>query len=261
MGNSNIFDKNLLKRKTFVIAGGTSGIGSAVAMQISKLKGNVILIGRNLNKLKSVRNSLATSNDQKHFYYNCDLSNFDHSFELFTKIKNLHIELDGLVWTAGSELIKHSTMINSSDVHKIFDVISHGLTGSAKAFCSKGYWKKKGGSIVLISSVSSYRSSAGMLLYTAAKSALSGITKSLALDLSKNNVRVNNILLGAVKTEMHSRITKFLDDRLIEQYRDKHLLGFGKKDDVSALIIYLLSDASRWMTGSDIVLDGGLLTK
>ena len=53
MGNSNIFDKNLLKRKTFVIAGGTSGIGSAVAMQISKLKGNVILIGRNLNKLKS----------------------------------------------------------------------------------------------------------------------------------------------------------------------------------------------------------------
>ena len=260
MSKINIFDKNIFKQKTFIIAGGTSGIGSAVAMNISRLKGNVILIGRSLNKLKSVFNNLETfSENQKHFYYKCDLSNFDHSFETFTNIKNLDIELDGLVWTAGSELIKNSSMINSSDVHNVFDVISYGLTGSAKAFCSKHFWKKNSGSIVLISSVASNRSSPGMLLYSAAKSALSGITKSLALDLSKSNVRVNNVLLGAVETEMHSRITKFLDESSINFYRDKHLLGFGKKDDVSALIVYLLSDASSWMTGSDIVLDGGLL--
>lgn len=256
---NNTFKNNLFFGKTFIIAGGSSGIGSALAKHISELNGSLVLIGRDKKRLENVCNGLKKNNNQYHYIYDCDLGNFKKTYDLFLNIKKNHSKVDGLVWLAGSELIKQTALIDSNDIEKIFNVTVNGLMGSAKAFCSKNYWPDTGGSVVLASSVSSIRSSPGMLLYSAAKSAMSGATKSLSLELSKNKVRVNNIILGAVETEMHDRITKYYNQESINRYKDKHLFGFGKKEDVSGLIIYLLSDSSRWMTGSNIVFDGGLM--
>ena len=96
-----------------------------------------------------------------------------------------------------------------------------------------------------------------MLVYSAAKASLSGILKSLTLDLSIYNTRINSLILGAVKTEMHERITKNFNSDALNDYQNKHLLGFGEVGDITPMIMFLLCEGSSWMTGSEIILDGG----
>jgi len=256
-----IYKKNILKNKNIIIAGATSGIGRSSARRIAKLGGNIILIGRDINKLENFFKTIKSNKTQNNSFYNCDLSDFNATYKTFVQINKDYENIHSLIWSAGSEMIKLSRLIDDSDVKNVFNVISNGIMGACKAFCNKKFWSDSGGSVVFLSSVSSIRSTEGMLLYSAAKSSLSGITKSLALELSKYNVRVNNVILGAIKTEMHDRITKFLSNESKESYEKKHLFGFGELDDVNSLLVYLVSDVSRWMTGSEVLLDGGLLSK
>ena len=87
------------------------------------------------------------------------------------------------------------------------------------------------------------------------------MTKSLAIELSKGGTRVNSLILGAVETEMHKRITKNMSQDTLRDYEQKHLLGFGSTNDINPIIVYLMSDISRWTTGSEILIDGGYITK
>ena len=107
--------------------------------------------------------------------------------------------------------------------------------------------------------MSALRSNIGMSVYSATKASISGILKSLSKELVAYNTRINSVLLGAVKTEMHLRITKNYNEKMLENYNKKHILGFGKVQNVTPFLIYLLTDASSWSTGSELVLDGGLL--
>ena len=165
------------------------------------------------------------------------------------------------MWSAGRELIKPTRLISEEDISQTFGTITNGLLGASKIFCSKNFWPSSGGSLLLVSSVSAMRSNHGMAVYSGAKAALSGIMKSLSVELSSRNVRVNCILLGAIKTEMHQRIIKYLNEDSLIEYEQKHLLGFGELEDINPMIIHMLSDASSWMTGSNIVLDGGFNAK
>ena len=246
--------------KNIIIAGASSGIGKKLSIEIAKLGGNSILVGRNEANLISTLDCLQNIN-QSHKYYVCDFSNFSKTIDTFDQISLEAKEISGLVWCAGSELVKLTKLIEEDDIKNTFAVVYNGIIGASKSLSKKNFWSRSGGSMILISSVSAIRSNEGMLLYSTAKSAMSGITKSLAIELSKNKVRVNSLILGAVKTAMHERITKFLTSDSISDYENKHLLGFGNISDILPMIIFLLSDASRWMTGSEIVLDGGFNSK
>lgn len=252
-----IFKSKIFNGKTIIVAGASSGIGRSVSEKIAKLNGNVILISRRAEKLKAVATSINKSNNQNHYYYSCDLANYDLTLDLFQKIKKNHKPIDGIVWAAGSELIKITRLTTKNDIHNTFGTIYNGLLSAAKIFCSNKFWSDSGGTMVLISSVSSIRSNNGMLVYSTAKASLKGALKSLSLDLSKYKTRINSILLGAVETEMHNRITKNFNDKILNDYKNKHLFGFGKVDDITPMVIFLLSEGSSWMTGSEITLDGG----
>jgi NAD(P)-dependent dehydrogenase (short-subunit alcohol dehydrogenase family) len=118
-----------------------------------------------------------------------------------------------------------------------------------------------GASIVLMSSVAAYRGQIGMALYSASKGAVDAATRSLACELAPRGIRVNSLVTGAVKTEMHERTATAMPAEALAQYEAKHLLGFGEPADVAAVAAFLLADASRWVTGANWVVDGGYLAK
>ncbi len=112
-----------------------------------------------------------------------------------------------------------------------------------------------------MSSVSSLRGRQGMVAYSAAKAAVDGMVRALATELAGRRIRANTIISGAVETAMHNQFVETVDETLVANYRDLHLLGFGKPSDISNAAIFLLSDASTWITGASIAVDGGYTAK
>lgn len=112
-------------------------------------------------------------------------------------------------------------------------------------------------SVIFMSSVAGISGTPGLAAYSASKSALIGLTKSLALEFAHRKIRFNCLLSGAVISPMHERLIKNLSVNSIQDYESKHPLGFGEKDDIANIASFLLSEASKWITGTAISIDGG----
>ena len=124
-------------------------------------------------------------------------------------------------------------------------------------FISKKKYFADGSSIVLMSSVASILGTTGLGYYSAIKSSINSICNSMAIELANKGIRVNAILAGAVETNIHREVTEGLTSELVEKYASKHLLGFGKAVDISNVVSFLLSPASKWITGTSVIVDGG----
>ena len=147
---------------------------------------------------------------------------------------------------------------------EIIEPALQGALGAAKICASKKFWRQAGketvgGSLAFMSSVSGRSGQIGMAAYGAARAGVSGLARNLAIELAPMNIRVNTILAGAVATEMHSRIMHRLPNESALAYESAHPLGFGKPSDISNLSVFLMSHAGAWITGTDLVVDGGFL--
>ena len=258
--SSKIFNKSLLKNKKIIVVGGSSGIGKSFSVQASKIGAEIILVARSKEKLLEVKKNLSFENGQNHKIYSKDLSDFSKCQKIFERIREEEKLIDAVVWCAGEEIIKQTRSINEDDIKKVFGASNIGFFGALKIFCSKRFWSKSG-SLIMLSSVSSYKGNPGMVLYSASKSSVLGMVKPLALELSQFNVRVNALVLGAVNTSMNERVTSKMNSEMIEEFKNSHLFGFGEPLDISNVIIFLLSDAAKWITGSEILVDGGYLVR
>ena len=138
----------------------------------------------------------------------------------------------------------------------MFRVVGGTALSIGKVAASKLLMNDKG-SIVLMSSVAAVTGTAGMASYSATKGAIEAISRSMAIELSIRNIRVNTITAGAVKTEMHERLQKRVGHEAFKEYEKKHPLGFGKTEDIADVATFLISDASKWITGSSVRVDGG----
>jgi NAD(P)-dependent dehydrogenase (short-subunit alcohol dehydrogenase family) len=120
---------------------------------------------------------------------------------------------------------------------------------------------KDGGSVILMSSVSAVRGTAGMSIYSASKGAIESLAQSAAIELAPRRIRVNAIRAGAFESPMHERIVARLTPEQYDAYCAKHPLGIGRAIDVAQMAVYLMSDAGRWITGSSMCVDGGYSCK
>ena len=236
--------------KGILITGSTSGIGFEMSKEFEKLGACLTLLGRNQEKLDSLEqlleNKLSTN------FIKGDLNNdLDH-------IASQIDCLDGIVFNAGIVEYKPLKFINENDFLKIFQTNYFSSIYLLKKLIKK---KKinKNASIVFISSLSSTIGVPGTLAYSASKASIDSSVKVLASELSKNMIRVNSIAPGIIKTPLlNNDIFNQEKYKLEEQ---KYPLGLGLPADVVNTVQFLLSEASRWITGSTIELNGGYKLK
>ena len=238
-----------LENKTILVTGASSGIGRATAIECSKMGATVVITGRNTERLNETFVQLDLT--KPNVIIDGDLTNEDFIAEMTVSIPNV----DGVVFCAG---IPDRTLLKFASMEKILRVFEINLL-SQIIFIRALLKKKKindGASIVFISSVAAYKVVPGLSLYCATKSGLISIMKGLAVELFSRKIRSNAILPSMVRTELINTDGSMSSEDW-EKDEAKYPFGYGKPNDVAFSAIYLLSDATKWMTGSEIVIDGG----
>ena len=241
-----------LEGKTILVTGASSGIGRATAIECSKMGATVVVTARNEERLKE---TLGVLEGQGHSMIICDLTSDDE----LNNLVELCPELDGLVCNAGINKLAPIRMLKEADMSNIFSV----NTFSPIFLLQKLTKKKKikdDGSVVFTSSISGIGAAAvGESMYIASKGAISAFVKAAALEYSKKGVRVNAVCPGMVKTDMSDAYE--LNEGDNEDLKNYPLGRYATLEDIAWGIIYLLSNASSWVTGTNMVIDGGLTTR
>jgi len=238
-----------LEGKTILVTGASSGIGKSIAIECSKMGAIIVLNARNEERL---RETISQMEGKNHLIVTADLNNKNEREFLIDSSPRL----DGLVNCAGITKTLPFQFVNDDDLESVMNInFTAPILISAELIKRKKI--SKGSSIVFISSISGVMTAIiGNTIYSASKGAINGIAKNMALDLASKGIRVNCVNPGQVDTHI-------LDEEIItsEQLEENKkcypLKRYGKPEEVAYAVIYLLSDASQWVTGSNLVIDGG----
>lgn len=234
--------------KHFLITGATGGIGSSCAKLLSMHGAKLTLTGRNEEKLNEL--ALACANEVTIAV--ADLTSPDDLKDVTRNISNI----DGFVHCAGIVKPMPIKFIQEKHYHEVFDINYKSavlLTGQLL----KQKKVNKGSSMVFISSISSKFPYLGGALYVSSKAALEAFTKTLAIEHSKL-LRANIVSPALVKTPIFEETKRATGEDEMNKYEEQYLLGFGQPEDVSNTCAFLLSGRSKWITGENIIMDGGL---
>jgi NAD(P)-dependent dehydrogenase (short-subunit alcohol dehydrogenase family) len=238
-----------LQDKVILVTGASSGIGKGIAIECAKLGAKLIITGRNPERLNDTLNNLFGVD---HTSVIADISTDEGISSLCENLP----QLDGVVHVAGIVKPKPFPFLNRQELELIMNTNFYGPVLLTNMLLRKKLIKKNS-SLVFISSVSGTMCSfVGGSSYSASKGALHGILKGIALDLAPKGIRVNSIMPGMIDTGIFDNSSISKED-LVEDRKRYPLGRYGKPEDVAFAAIYLLSDASSWVTGSNILLDGG----
>ena len=238
-----------LEGKKILITGASSGIGQAAAIECSRMGAKVVITGRNAERLQQTFDLLEGNGHQ---LIALDISDYDGIVQLVNTVP----VLDGLLNNAGVTTGKPISFITEQELDALMKINTNAPIHLTNLLIKK---KKiaKGGSIVFTSSIGKYMVAPGNSMYAASKGALSAFMKGAALELSAKKIRCNAILPGMIETPiMKSKesVSQTQWDELKQLYPLKR---FGRPEEVAWLAVYLFSDASTFMTGSELVIDGG----
>ena len=242
-----------LEGKTILVTGASSGIGRATAIECSKLGAQVVITARNEQRLKETFDELEGDNHQMVICDLADESAIDQMVEMIPHI-------DGLVNNAGYQEYLPVPFIKKEKLEAIMSVNTIAPIILLQKFLRA---KKitKGASVVFTSSLAGIGFNApGNSMYAATKGAISAFVKASAVDLAPKKVRVNAVCPGMVNTSILDLGT--IDEEELKADVANYPLGrYGEPEDIAYAIIYLLSDASSWVTGSNLIIDGGVSIK
>lgn len=239
-----------LKNKTILITGASSGIGAKTAEVIANLGATVVISARNAERLQNTQQKLPKGN---HIIIKADLTN---DADIQKLVKEIPL-LDGVVHSSG--IVKHFPvkLIGIKQIDEIFN-INYKAPVLLMTALFKAKKINKGASVVFMSSIACNFPNKGGSLYSGAKAALNSYSKTLALEHAKQKIRSNVILAAMVKTPLFDEAEKTVTKELMDKHGEQYPLGFGEPEDVANTIAFLLSPASKWITGTEIVMDGGL---
>lgn len=238
-----------LQNKNILVTGASSGIGQAIAIECSRLGANVIATGRNENRLKE---TIFSMDKGGHKYVIADIS----KEEEIDKVVKECSELDGVVHAAGIGDRTLLSMVKKNNIAKIMSVNFEAPVLLQKALIKKKKMSNEA-SIIFIASRAAQVPTVGNGLYAASKAALISYAKVLAIELADRKIRVNCIAPAMVWTELVKRDQEILGIDYHEKEKEYPLKRYGQPVDIAYLAVYMLSNASSWMTGSCVDITGG----
>ena len=252
-----IFLKDInLKNKTALITGATKGLGRGAAIAIAEAGGNVIAIGRNQLELNTLKKEIKKFKVSYISFY-CDVNNYNRMKSFISKIKKLDI----LVNNAGTNIPESFLNVKKSSLETLLNVNTKAVFNVAQLCANQIIkLKRKSGSIINISSIFGLVAGKKRSVYSMTKFGVEGLTKGMALDLAKYNIRVNTICPTFVVTPMTK---KFLKNKKFKKETLNNIpLGrFAELSEVASSVVFLASDAASMITGTSLLVDGGWTAK
>ena len=246
-----------LHGRTILVTGATSGAGRHLAGELVKVGAKPVLVGRCRERLNVVCKTIGI----------CEADTIQIDFEavsfddIILKIKNFFGSdkpCHGVFHAAGAVSLKPIKVLKSKDLDQQINVTLLPFLAILKwAGQAKGL--DQSGSIVAMSSVSAIKGAAGLGVYSAAKASIEALVRVGAVELVNKGIRVNAIQAGAFESPMHDIILTKSPPLSAKEYASKHPLGVGSLEDITSAAIYLLSDKSKWITGTSFRVDGGFL--
>jgi len=237
-----------LEGKQILVTGASSGIGRATAIECSKAGAKVILLGRNIDRLNE---TLSQCDGEGHSLIQCDLADLDSLSEKLNKIP----ELDGVVHNAGVNTKYLVKNLSKEKIDGIFHTNYYAPVLMTQMFLKKKILKKNA-SLVFISSISASLGAISNSVYASSKGAMNSFVRSLALEIAPRGMRANVIQPGMIETPI---LSAYAMSEELEEFKNSCPLGHpGEPTDIANGCVYLLSEASRFVTGSIVTIDGGL---
>jgi len=249
----NLLNPMALTGRRILVTGASSGIGRATAVLLGELGARVVLTGRDAGRLEETRAALAGAG---HVALPFDLAAVDEIPAWMRRLAEEGGALSGLVHSAGIQQTLPVRNLQAEHYQAVMSINVYAAMSLARGFRQRGV-SAPGGSLVLIASVLGHVGEAACTLYSASKGALIALTKSLAVEFARERIRVNCVSPGTVLTEMNAQLRRSLTEEQWGRIEEKHPLGVGQPRDVAQAAAFLLSDASGWITGTALLVDGG----
>ena len=253
------FQKSEVKGKTALVTGAGKGIGKASAIALAEAGADLIILSRTKSDLEKVKKQIIKLK-RKCTIYDCDISNFEDLKLVFNKISKIDI----LVNNAGTNRPEYFTKIDKEDMDYVVDLnlkaAFHVAQMASKLMIKAKNRKSIGGSIINISSQLGKVGAPKRSIYNMTKFGIEGLTRGMALDLAKENIRVNTVCPTFVETPM---VKKFFKDKKFKTQMINNIpLGrLATESDIATAVVYLASNASSMITGSSLIIDGGWTAK
>ena len=240
--------------KRVLVTGASSGMGKAIAIELSKHNTELILMGRNEERLDETGRSLISDNYQ---IIKFDLN--DHS-EILPRVKKF-VEANGKIYglchSAGIDMTRPLGSYKPELFQSILDINLIAGIELSRCVGRRDILDEIGGSFLFISSIAGIVGVPGRVGYSASKGGISAAVRSMAIELARRNIRVNAISPGLVRTSMTDGTLAKLSEQQIQEIERAHPLGIGAPEDIARTAAFIMAPQSKWITGVDMIVDGG----
>jgi NAD(P)-dependent dehydrogenase (short-subunit alcohol dehydrogenase family) len=243
----------LLAGKHIIITGASSGIGRETCLLLAQGGARITGIARDERALEQLLQQLKKINSVEHRILTCDLSNHESLEELVSRLN----PCDGLVHAAGIVSPLPVKFIRKKHLDKVWNINTFAPILLTAQLLSKEKINE-GASLVFISSISTQHPYFGGAMYVSSKAAIEAYSRNLALELAGKKIRSNVVSPALVKTKIFNQTIEASDAEKLKEYESNYPFGFGEPEDVANAIEFFISEKSRWITGQNLILDGGL---
>lgn len=242
----------------YVVFGGTSGVGLAVANFLLQEGARVLVPCRDFGKWTRLRGD-AQSRGSLWGSATGPFTNEGADFPLVLEVLKSQAPLDGVLFASAAPTFAPLAATAMGALEGALDEVT-AASNILRAMTTKGVMKKES-SVVFMSSAAAVQGVPGLSAYSAAKAAIEALARTAAVEFAPRGIRVNCVRAAAFESPLHDKMTKGMPDASVKAYRDAHPLGFGQVADIKEAVLFLLSQSSRWITGTSMVVDGGYSAK
>ena len=243
-----------IESKTILVTGATSGIGRATAVECARMGAKIIAVGRNQERLDTLQNELKNEclTNEGHLFFQCDLTD---EAQVQVLVETISV-VDGVACCAGVANMNPFAFVSHEEMERVFQINCFAPVMLVNRLL-KAKKLGKGSSVVFVSSVDGPKIvHAGNSVYSGSKSALVGMARNMAIDLAGKKIRVNCVLPGTTDTPM-IHTGSATDESLAETAKSLPMRRFAQPEEIANAIIFLLSNAASYITGTEITVDGG----